>query len=519
MIVNEREAAHIMSGARQAPVEWVETIFGITAWSKQREILESVRDNRTTAARSCHGIGKSFIAAATVLWFAMTHPRSIILTTATTSRQVKGILWKEIHALMRRAERNGKPLGGKLTQARLELDKDWWAWGFTINDYDETAFQGFHGAHVLVVVDEAAGVSPKVFEGLDAAMSGGHARMLMIGNPTDQGGDFGQAFKLDSVAKIIVSAFDTPNFAVFGITLEDIRTDAWEKKINAPLPYPSLIGPAWVRDKWEKWCGGREAGENDPRWQARVMGQFPVDGDKSLVPLAWIEAAHGRWDEINEAEAWPMRSVLGVDVARFGEDETKIADFRFDAGVREIKTEPKQDTMATAGAVLARVRALGTTGVLVEQVRVDADGLGAGVYDRLVETGAGSAEVREVRGGRSPIDKERFLNARAEMFWNLRELLDPKGDAPIALPPSEQLTKQLSMLQWKTTSRGLTQIESKEDFKRRVGRSPDDADAVAYAVPVFNNADVPELDLKTLRIANTFSSIGYEPGEGPEGEL
>ncbi len=516
MIVTPSEAARIMEGARKAPVEWVEPTFGVTLWEKQRQVIESVRDHRTTAARSCHGIGKSFLAAAAVWWFVSTHPRAIVLTTATTARQVRGILWKEVHALARRAAARGMPLGGHLTDTRVAFDADWWAWGFTINDYDESAFQGFHAPYVLVVVDEAAGVAPKVFEGLDAAMSGGHARMLMIGNPTDGAGDFGQAFKLESVSKIIVSAFDTPNFTAFGITIEDIRAPkladgrhAWEAKVTGPLPYPSLIGPAWVRDKWEKWCGGRVGGENDPRWQARVMGQFPENADTSLVPLGWIEQAHERWDDLHERMAWPARSSLGVDVARMGEDEGKIADFRLDAGVKSIVTMPKQDTMATTGAILARASDLNDEDVTVEMIRVDADGLGAGVYDRLVEI-APQAEVHEVRNGRAAIDKTRFLNSRAEMFWNLRELLDPKGEKPIALPPDEQLTKQLTMLQWKLTSRGLIQLESKEEFKKRVGRSPDDGDAVAYSIPVRHDVGAPELDLKTLRTGNRWAEEGVE---------
>lgn len=312
------------------PVWWVETVLGFQPWERQATVLESVRDHRVTAVRSCHAIGKSRIAAATVLWFLCNHPDSVIITTASSYRQVWGILWKEIRGLYKNARWK---LGGRLppTATRLSLSDSWYAWGFTGRDYDATTFQGFHAPYILVVVDEAAGVTPAVYEGLDSAMAAGHARMLMIGNPTDGAGDFGQAFKRAGVSKITVSAFETPNFTTFGITLEDIRkgdaleSGPWKDKVTGPLPFPQLVSPQWVREKWLQWCGGRIQGEDDPRWQARVMARFPDAGDFAVFPLWWVEEAAERWREVEAAKAWGDRVQIGVDVARFGDDSTERA--------------------------------------------------------------------------------------------------------------------------------------------------------------------------------------------------
>jgi hypothetical protein len=115
-------------------------------------------------------------------------------------------------------------------------------------------------------------------------------------------------------------------------------------------------------------------------------------------------------------------------------------------------------------------------------VRVDADGLGAGVYDSLVEV-MGRDKVKEIRGGRAAIDSERFFNSRSEMLWTLRESLRPDADVKTALPPDGNLTAQITSIRWSVDSRGRIAVESKDDYKKRTGQgSPDELDACAYAI-------------------------------------
>lgn len=477
-----------MVGGRDNPVQWCREVLGFDPWGKQAEVLESVRDNRTTVVRSCHAVGKSTVAAATVVWFLCTRPRSIVLTTATTHRQVKGILWREVAALLRKAKDR---IGGSLSETRLKFDDDWWAWGFTSDEYDATQFQGFHAPHVLVVVDEAAGVNKAVFEGLDSAMSSGHARMLVIGNPTDGSGRFAELFQRSDISRFAISAFDTPNLSTFGITIEDIRqgdkltSGPWMDKQTGPLPFPQLINPAWVREKWLDWCRGREEGETDPRWQAKVLGRFPEGGDRCLIPLRWIEEANARWED---TKLWPDRCRIGADIARMGDDSSERAFFYPGAGVKEIRSHEKADTMETTGILIADVDGLKEKGVTVEQVRVDADGLGAGVFDRLREVR--EALAFEVRNGMAAMDSARYANRRAEMYFDLRDALDPDGARRISLVPDTELTRELVAIHWKLNSRGRNIVESKDDIRARLGRSPDKADAVAYAVCETNSSDV-----------------------------
>ncbi|HKK27076.1 MAG TPA: hypothetical protein VKB18_03265 [Gemmatimonadota bacterium] len=87
-------------------------------------------------------------------------------------------------------------------------------------------------------------------------------------------------------------------------------------------------------------------------------------------------------------------------------------------------------------------------------------------------------ETSPLNGGRSPRDGKRFLNARAEAYWELRELLEA---GEIALPRDEKLFDELVAIRWKPTGQGKIQIESKDDLRGRLGRSPDRAAAVSMA--------------------------------------
>ncbi len=242
------------------PVSFIQAFFNERLWGYQKNIVNSVRDSKVTAVKSCNGIGKSYTAARVALWFLYSFPNSKIITTAPTFRQVEDILWREL--------RNAKskaiiPLSGKLNQTSLDLSEEWFAIGLSTNEPDR--FQGYHAEHILLVVDEAAGVDEEIFVASDGIVTSEGAKVLYIGNPTNLGGTFYKSFRSDGVSKITVSAFDTPNFTQFGITLKDIREGTWQEKIDDELPAPYLITPEWVADKYIKW------GESTPMCVGQIL--------------------------------------------------------------------------------------------------------------------------------------------------------------------------------------------------------------------------------------------------------
>ena len=448
---------NLLVKSRSNPTWWIRQVLGERPWPVQSQILQSIADHRETNVRSGHGIGKSWLASRAVMWFLYNFPSSLVITTAPTDRQVRGILWKEI----RTAHAKSKiPLGGKMLKQQLNISPDWMAMGFTANDYDPDKFQGFHAEHCLVVVDEACGISDAIDQGIESILSSHHSRLLRIGNPTNENTPFGRAFKNASCSNFAVSCFDTPNFTKFGITSEDISTNRWENKIHSPLPFPTLVTPHWARAQFEKY------GDSSPIWQARVLGQFPDNQDNALIPMSWVDEAKNR--TLHEDGI----CTFGVDIARFGSNET-IVIMRNGSKARVIGSWNDSNTMASVGKIIELARQNSP-----ESIFVDGCGVGGGVIDRLKESEFKRAVV-DVNVSRSATDKNRFLNERAELFWNLRERFE-KGDIDID-PRDEDLAVQLAEMQYTIDSRGKIKIESKDEMRRRGILSPDRADALALA--------------------------------------
>lgn len=434
-----KEAQAVLQRAQRDPVWWVRHILGADPWAKQVTILESVRDHQRTAVRSGHGLGKTAVAAMTALWWLFSHPDSIVITTAPTWPQVENLLWREIRQLHTNAR---VPLGGKPLKTSLELSDKWYALGLSTNEPER--FQGFHAEHLLLIVDEASGVDQGIFNASEGFLTGPHARALLIGNPTQVRGEFYEAFKSPLYAKIQISGFDSPNVT------------------EGPNTRPYLTSPEWIDDKRIKW------GEGTPLWQSRVVGEFPDQGEDMVFPLSWIEHAQRRSPTREGAIHF------GVDVARFGTDASVLA-VRQGPDIVHLEQHHQWDTTAVAGWIAQAAKQWHP-----QSIRVDADGLGAGVYDLLKAQGL---PVVEIHSGTAAKDPEQFLNRRAEWYWGLRERLDPQLAAqPMALPTDEDLLAQLTSLHYKFTARGQVQIESKDDLRKQGLPSPDCADAVCYAM-------------------------------------
>ena len=416
------------------PNYFVEAVLGDSLWEKQREILEAVRDNRTTVVRSCHGAGKSYIAARTALWFLYTNKDSIVATTAPTFRQVQEILWREINSALA----NSKiALEGDISRTSINIAPKHFAIGLSTDEPNK--FQGLHSKRVLFIGDEAAGIPEEIFEAANGILTGQDDRMLLIGNPTSLAGTFYDAFHQPSTYKIHIDYKDTPNIKA-------------QKTI-----IPGLLTQEWVDAMVEEW------GIDNPVFQSRVLGQFPEQGSDTLIPLLEIEKAVTRELETGN------ETFIGVDVARYGTDKTVFV-IRKGENIEKIEKYSLEDTMQTSGRVKALLMLYNNA-----IARVDEVGVGAGVVDSLKEQGV---KVQGINVGESAVDSEHFVNKRAENYWNLRTRF---LEGRIAIPDDSELISQLANLKYKYTSKGQIQIESKEDMKKRGMKSPDVADALMLA--------------------------------------
>ena len=433
------------AGGEKGPLVFARDVLQVKLWSKQEDVLNALPEHRRVAVKSGNGLRKGFCAAAAVLWFLHCHDPAIVLSTAPTFRQVRHILWRQIRRLYRPAR---EKLEGKMLDTRWELAEDRYAMGLSADSADE--FQGFHSPNMSIVVDEAEGVSDEIYEAIEAVMTSADPRLLLIGNPTTTSGAFRRAFYEEShlYHTITISALDSPN-----VKAGKVMT-------------PGLTSAKWVQERLDTW------GEENPIYRARVLGEFPHQGDGTLFRLSDVEAAIKRGDSTTpdvDADPSPPVVILAVDVARFGSDRSVILRRR-GATVEEIRTFHGLDTMQLAGWIIAAIKDFEPGLICVDEI-----GVGAGVVDRLREQGY---RVHGVNVARRAHQGDLFANLRAEGYWQLRELF---STGQIDIPADHQLTGELAALRYGYDSLGRIQIESKESTRQRGLPSPDKADALMLA--------------------------------------
>ena len=198
------------------PVWFFREVLGWQPIRKQIEVAEAVRDHARVAVRSAHGVGKTAVAARIVLWWLAAFPDSVVITTSATWNQVREQLWREV-AVGFHASRGF--FDGTLTDVRLELGPAHFALG--ISTAEPERFAGYHSDRLLVVLDEASGVSEAVWEAAETLTTSPNAHLLAIGNPTRSSGSFYRAFTSERALyrQVHISAFDSP--AVTGEAVDE----------------------------------------------------------------------------------------------------------------------------------------------------------------------------------------------------------------------------------------------------------------------------------------------------------
>lgn len=439
------------------PKLFAQVFLNTDIWDTQGEILDSIANNPRTAVKACHASSKTFTAAIATLWFLTRYnDEAVVVTTAPTWAQVEKLLWGEIHsALIRSRISFPKP-----NQTELRIGPKRYAYGIStlVTKKDEgVRFQGIHAKNVLVIIDEAPGVDPKIWEAVEGARAGGNVRVLALGNPTISSGPFHTAFVDDRTGWrcFTIDGFDTPNLR--GISLEKLLDPLFEPELDKnPLPY--LITRRWVKEKYYEW------GPGHPSWEARVRGQFPKQSADSLLSLDWLEEAALR--EIPEKETDEFTA--GLDVAGPGEDETSLTIRR---GPRIILHEQTTES-DPRGWVLQR---LAPYKEVLKDVNVDCIGIGWGMYQHIKDF---KYPANPVNVCESANDKEKYADLKSEFYWGLR-LRISQGD--FCGLKDDKTIGQLAGIRWKANSRGQVEIESKEKARDRGVRSPDRAESIMLA--------------------------------------
>ncbi|MEH2960088.1 terminase B [Candidatus Merdisoma sp. JLR.KK006] len=335
-------------------------------------------------------------------------------------------------------------------------EKRWFAVARTATKPEN--MQGYHEDNMLFIVDEASGVADPIMEAVLGTLSGENNKLLMCGNPTRTSGTFYDAFNADRALYRChtVSSADSP------------RTN----KDNIE----SLI---------------RKYGKESNVVLVRVFGEFPNQEDDVFIGLSLCEQCSNRSYELPDDLRSPY-IIFGVDVARFGDDETVI--YRNNRGKLELaKHRRGQDLMKTVGDIVSLYRK--TIKEFPDYkgriyVNIDDTGLGGGVTDRLREVkreqnlhrlyvipiNAAERIETDTKAGKDAA--EHYNNLTTHIWATLKELLEKKQ---VEIEDDSETIAQLSTRKYFMASNGKLELESKKEMKKRNVSSPDRGDAIALS--------------------------------------
>jgi len=431
-------------GALADPVVFATEVFGLRVWHRQADLLRAAKDHPRVSVTSGHKTGKSTSFAVLAWWFASdpkTRPRARVAMSSASSRQVKKILWREVKDLWHRAKSRGYDLGPEpplSPEAGVQWDDGREIFGFTAREPERAA--GTSGAHLMFLLDEASGISDEVFEALEGNRAGG-ANMVLASNPTQQSGEFFASHhsKRDLYKCLRISS---------------------EEAAALADPIPGLATKEWIAEKAVEW------GVGTPLFKVRVGGEFPEQASNAVMGLGVVTRA--QLPHFGEGQ-FPKGTgdlVVGLDVARFGGDET-IAAFRYGDRITRLVPIQGGDSMDTALRVVEVMKGCppGTP------VVVDSNGIGAGVYDALRRM----PSVRAVACNTASAATKRnaYINTRAELHFLMAEWLRLGG----RIPDDDRLVQELITPTYDCDAMNRIRVESKDEIRKRIKRSPDRGDA------------------------------------------
>jgi hypothetical protein len=347
------------------------------------------------------------------------------------------------------------------------------AFGFTAADHNLNAFQGIHSDRLLVILDEACGISSAIWEGAESCVTGSDNRMLALGNPVVSDCPFEQAATAESGRVISLPAWNHPNVS-YAYQRGDDGIHRLKPEYRDPASWRDDLIPGAVSIAWIE--RAREKGETSPYWISRVEARFPADGGMAVIPRTLFDYCRQLYDD--DPAKW--ETAAGVHAYRFGIDVGDGGDAHGVAAwqgpvlrwVEEHQTlGDRRDVSRIADIAADHVRAKQRAIAVVDQV-----GVGAGALSNLLERGITAYPFGWGGASSQPLN---YLNAKAEQFWQLREAMQ-RGDVAIAplgdfeLP----LRRELASIYYEMDAKDKIRIEAKQKTIARLKQSPNMADAV-----------------------------------------
>ena len=472
MIAMESDISARRTFYQQNPIEYFKDRFGIQPETIQwglsqaydshkwdgtpdpfKRVLDSLVASKWVGVESATGTGKTHLGALIVYWFLDVFENSIVVTTAPKQDQLLLHIWKEM------GKNFHKFAKGELTTLKLRMipnQDSWLAVGFVAgvkaNEESSTKAQGFHAEHMLIIFEETPGIPHPVITAFQNTCTAPHNLILAFGNPDHQLDNLHKFCTLDNVEHIRVSGLDHPNYV-----------------LDNPNFIPGATSRAGVNRMKVRY------GEDNPLFLSRARGISPAQGIDSLVKIEWIMEAVKLAEGFASEKDINGQLGLGVDVAN-SEMGDKAA-ICYGKGNICLKIDDFQCPDSNQlGHMVYRIAK--EQNISFKHIGIDGVGVGAGTINTLKEYGIKDKNVN-IQSAEKPIQdstEENFNNLRSQMYWAIREDL---RNARVGIPNDLDLIADLSTPKFKV-ERGMIIVESKEDIKKRLGRSPNKGDAFVY---------------------------------------
>lgn len=453
---------HILTQYKDYPKEFVEDlIFRYVPavhkpeWNRhQLSALQAIAEEEWISIRSGRGKGKTTFAALIIPWYLTTRLHSRIIATAPKADQLSDALWAEIakwlyHSPLKEIIEWGKEK--IFVKDNGNIRPDWYAAARTAKTPEN--FSGFHEAYQMIIVDESSGVEDKILQTVEMTqLHNEHKKEIktvLFSNPTKVTGYF----------------YNTQN------RRSKSHGGIWHAIHFKPTP-EELLTDIGAKET------AKSYGEDHDLYRVSVLGEFPSGNPRSVV--SFEDASAARYREIDK----PTGTIeIGLDVARFGDDNTVFA-YRVGLKVFPLRVYKKEDTVITEGRLIELVRELRTTygyeGLI--RVKIDEGSMGGGVVDHLRRNTTDNIEIVPILFGGKGDDH--YANQSSIMWANFSKLVKV-----LSIPDDDILFEEICGRNWEVSldNHSRSKVESKADFKTRVNRSPDRADAVIMCCWSGNN--------------------------------
>lgn len=419
-------------------------------WEGVREMFASVFLNRKTAVQAGHAMSKDWTAGVLVITWLLIHwGKAKVIVTAPTNRQVKDILFKEISVQYEKLRLNFPEFRKDwLTAQSLNFGPECFATGFTSDESEAIGkFHGIHSPNMLIIISEAQACHPAVFKQVRGLMTSPNSRLIELGNPMVEFGDFYEH-----------CTDPTKGYNVIHLPVSKSPNIVAGKEI-----IPGMCSQDWL-DEFQRELG--PGYEDDPEYQSRALAMFPVESAHAWIPLSKIKACvqASRRLHTESMRTGDRLKVGGMDPAGEGDDETVHC-------VLEGTVMLKQDCFRK----VLTPETVGWARGLIEEEKLEAFGIDEG-YNPGIRDWMNFENMPVIGisfGSKSP--NEKYANMGTYMWALVRQAI---MDESIGILNDPVLVSQLSSRRVEKQPNGLLKLESKKKSGRK---SPDRADALVIA--------------------------------------